>query len=85
MSRKFIISLLALFCTVSSHALAQEPPRGASPSRDQHYEFDDDPLAGVGLEQRGERIRIRPGAGRVTLIRPRTHFIVELTRSVENL
>jgi hypothetical protein len=85
MRRSFIIPLLALSCTVSSFAAGQEPPRGKSPSRDQHYEFEDDPLAGVGLEDRGQRIRVRPGGGRVRLIRPRTHFIVELTRAVENL
>lgn len=85
MFRTFIIPLLALSCTVSSSVFGQEPPRAASPASDQHYEFEDDPLAGVGLEDRGERIRVRRGAGRGTLIRPRTHFIVELTRAVENL
>lgn len=84
MSRITIISVITLSSVIGSAAFGQEPPRKGA-SRDQHYEFDDDPLEGVGLDQRGERIRVRRDASRVTLIRPRTHFIVELTRSVENL
>ena len=48
-------------------------------------EFDDDPLAAGGFGPNDERIRVRRGAQRATLIRPRTHFIPELLKSVENL
>ena len=49
------------------------------------YEFEDDPLAAGGFGPNDSRIRVRRGAQRATLIRPRTHFIPELLKSVENL
>lgn len=84
MFRNIIITSVCTLLTVGSPALGQGK-RAADWSKDQHYEFEDDPLAGVGPNDRGQHIRIRPNAGRATLIRPRTHFIPELTRTVENL
>lgn len=49
------------------------------------YEFDDDPLAAAGFGPNDSRIRVRKGAQRSTLIKPRTQFINELLKSVENL
>lgn len=49
------------------------------------YEFDDDPLSAGGFGPNDSRIRVRKGAQRSTLIKPRTQFITELLKSVENL
>jgi hypothetical protein len=49
------------------------------------YEFEDDPLAAGGFGPNDSRIRVRRGAQRSTLIKPRTQFITELLKSVENL
>ena len=49
------------------------------------YHFDDDPLAAGGFGPNDSRIRVRDNAARATLIRPRTSFITELLKSVENL
>ena len=49
------------------------------------YEFDDDPLAAGGFGPSDATIKVRPKAARTTLIRPRTHFIPEMLKSVENI
>lgn len=49
------------------------------------YEFSDDPLAAGGFGPNDATIRVRPKAARTTLIRPRTHFIPEMLKSVENI
>jgi hypothetical protein len=49
------------------------------------YEFDDDPLNAGGFGPNDATIRVRPRAARTTLIRPRTSFVPEMLKSVENL
>lgn len=49
------------------------------------YEFDDDPLNAGGFGPNDATIRVRPGAARTLLIRPRTQFVDEMLLSVENL
>ncbi len=49
------------------------------------YEFDDDPLSAGGFGPNDATIRVRPKAARTTLIRPRTSFVAEMLKSVENL
>lgn len=49
------------------------------------YEFTDDPLNAGGFGPNDATIRVRPGPVRTTLIRPRTSFVPELLKSVENL
>lgn len=49
------------------------------------YEFSDDPLAAGGFGPSDATIRVRPGPVRTTLIRPRTSFVPEMLKSVENL
>ena len=49
------------------------------------YEFADDPLAAGGFGPNDATIRVRPGPVRTTLIRPRTSFVPEMLKSVENL
>lgn len=49
------------------------------------YSFTDDPLAAGGLAPNDATIRVRPGPVRSTLIKPRTSFVPEMLKSVENL
>lgn len=49
------------------------------------YEFKDDPLSAGGFGPNDATIRVRPGPVRTTLIRPRTSFVPEMLKSVENL
>jgi hypothetical protein len=49
------------------------------------YEFADDPLSAGGFGPNDATIRVRPGPVRRTLIRPRTSFVPEMLKSVENL
>jgi hypothetical protein len=47
--------------------------------------FKDDPLhAGVSISG-GEKIKVRPIANRVRLIRPRASFVMEMFKSVEKM
>ena len=49
------------------------------------YEFTDDPLNAGGFGPNDATIRVRTGPVRQTLIRPRTSFVPEMLKSVENL
>ncbi len=79
----------------SATAFGQAPPAagGAAPKaagaggKDEGYgyEFSDDPLAAGGFGPNDATIRVRPGPVRTTLIRPRTSFVPEMLKSVENL
>ena len=75
---------------VASAAFAQdvkETPAGqeAGGAEGYGYEFDDDPLSAGGFGPSDATIKVRPKAARTTLIRPRTHFIPEMLKSVENI
>lgn len=74
---------------LSATAMAQEQgvkETAASGGGDGYgYEFDDDPLNAGGFGPNDATIRVRPKAMRTTLIRPRTSFIPEMLKSVENL
>jgi hypothetical protein len=72
----------------SSLAFAQAAkPAAAAAGKDQGYgyEFSDDPLNAGGFGPNDATIRVRPGPVRTTLIRPRTSFVPEMLKSVENL
>jgi len=49
------------------------------------YEFEDDPLNAGGFGPNDATIKVRPRAARTTLIRPRTSFVTEMLKSVENI
>jgi hypothetical protein len=75
---------------VSAPSFAQAPaPAGGKPAggKDEGYgyEFSDDPLSAGGFGPSDATIRVRPGPVRTTLIRPRTSFVPEMLKSVENL
>jgi hypothetical protein len=66
---------------VSSVAVAQDKKKEDGYG----YEFSDDPLNAGGFGPNDATIRVRPGPVRTTLIRPRTSFVPEMLKSVENL
>lgn len=70
---------------VASTASAQDVKETAGGDDGYGYEFEDDPLSAGGFGPNDSRIRVRRGAQRSTLIKPRTQFITELLKSVENL
>lgn len=77
----------------SASAFAQQPgggkanatATGGGKDEGYGYEFSDDPLAAGGFGPSDATIRVRPGPVRTTLIRPRTSFVPEMLKSVENL
>jgi|SoiMethySBSTD1v2_1073268.scaffolds.fasta_scaffold74835_4 hypothetical protein len=75
--------------SLSAHAFA-DPPKSApvarsAPKGDYSYQFLDDPLNAGGFGANDARIVVASHAVRATLIRPRTAFIVEMLKTVENL
>ena len=66
-------------------AAAAKPAAAGGRDEGYGYEFSDDPLAAGGFGPNDATIRVRPGPVRTTLIRPRTSFVPEMLKSVENL
>jgi hypothetical protein len=101
MKRVLFGLIAAAFVLSSTAALAQQPAGGGGAAggagvkatagggggKDEGYgyEFSDDPLAAGGFGPNDATIRVRPGPVRTTLIRPRTSFVPEMLKSVENL
>lgn len=84
---KFVISLLLAFSltVVPSFAFAKSPKASGDSDEGYGYEFDDDPLNAGGFGPYDATIKVRPKAARTTLIRPRTSFVPEMLKSVENI
>jgi hypothetical protein len=95
MKRVLFGLLAATFVLSTASAFAQQPggggggvkasPAGGGKDEGYGYEFSDDPLAAGGFGPNDATIRVRPGPVRTTLIRPRTSFVPEMLKSVENL
>ena len=76
------VALAALVLTTGS-AFAQT--KESQTSDGYGYSFEDDPLNAGGFGPNDATIRVRKTAARTTLIRPRTTFVPEMLKSVENL
>ena len=74
----------ALVALSASTAFAQQT-KSSDTKEGYGYEFSDDPLSAGGFGPNDATIRVRPGPVRTTLIRPRTSFVPEMLKSVENL
>lgn len=84
-SKAFTLAAIAVGAAlqlVTTQAVAQE--KGGD-GDGYGYDFDDDPLNAGGFGPNDATIRVRPRAARTTLIRPRTTFVPEMLKSVENL
>jgi hypothetical protein len=79
------LSISGALQLVSSTASAQAAPAAGGGDSGYGYDFDDDPLNAGGFGPNDATIRVRPKAARTTLIRPRTTFVPEMLKSVENL
>ncbi len=93
-SRKFWLcgGLAMGLLLVAAPSFAQNAGGGGAPAAKDSkggdgygYEFSDDPLSAGGFGPNDATIRVRPGPVRTTLIRPRTSFVPEMLKSVENL
>jgi len=67
----------------SSAAYAEQPKNNKG--ENYGYTFSDDALLGNDLGGQSGIIKVRPVGVRDRLIRPRTQFIAEMLKSVENL
>jgi hypothetical protein len=81
---------LSLFGTslafAQDDAAAAPPGDGGGGDKEGYgYEFEDDPLNAGGFGPNDATIKVRPRAARTTLIRPRTSFVTEMLKSVENI
>ena len=83
MKNLIFASTIAAILSFSSNSIAQT--KTTQSEEGYGYEFEDDPLSAGGFGPNDSRIRVRRGAQRSTLIKPRTQFIRELLRSVEEL
>lgn len=84
MKLMFSIVVTGTALLVSSAAFAQDV-KTSDTKEGYGYNFTDDPLSAGGFGPNDATIRVRPGPVRTTLIRPRTSFVPEMLKSVENL
>jgi hypothetical protein len=85
-----MVGVVVLFAASAAFAQNTKPAAGAAAGGGDKadgygYEFSDDPLSAGGFGPNDATIRVRPGPVRTTLIRPRTSFVPEMLKSVENL
>ena len=80
------LSLFASSSRASAQGKANAVSTGGGKGEEGYgYTFSDDPLSAGGFGPNDATIRVRPNAVRNTLIRPRTSFVPEMLKSVENL
>ncbi len=80
------IGLAAFAAAPAVFAQDAKPAGGGGDHPDGYgYEFSDDPLNAGGFGPNDATIKVRPRAARTTLIRPRTTFVPEMLKSVENI
>ncbi|MGA2449702.1 MAG: hypothetical protein ABTD50_13540 [Polyangiaceae bacterium] len=79
------VMAITLAAAPSARAQAPTTTTGGGTGGDYGYKFEDDPLSAGGFGPADATIRVRPGPVRTTLIRPRTSFVPEMLKSVENI
>lgn len=88
-AKKFVIAVaFGLAGTLASSSVLAQAAReaaGGGGGDGYGYEFSDDPLSAGGFGPGDATIKVRPRAARTTLIRPRTSFVPEMLKSVENI
>jgi hypothetical protein len=84
--RALATGMVIAISLMTAVASAQQKETQESKTEDGYgYSFDDDPLNAGGFGPNDATIRVRARAARTTLIRPRTSFVPEMLKSVENL
>jgi hypothetical protein len=79
------IGMAAFVLAPAAFAQDAKPSAGGDKADGYGYEFSDDPLNAGGFGPNDATIKVRPRAARTTLIRPRTTFVPEMLKSVENI
>lgn len=79
------VSLFMAVPAFAQGAAAGAAAGGGEGAEGYGYEFEDDPLNAGGFGPNDATIKVRPRAARTTLIRPRTSFVTEMLKSVENI
>jgi hypothetical protein len=89
---KFVMgaALVAAVLLGSSSAMAKPKGKRAKVQATEEssgygYDFPDDPMSALGAESIGPVIKVRKNSVRMTLIRPRAHFVPEMLKSVEQI
>jgi hypothetical protein len=83
---KILVGLVVgAFVALSASTAFAQGTKSSDTKEGYGYEFSDDPLSAGGFGPNDATIRVRPGPVRTTLIRPRTSFVPEMLKSVENL
>ena len=83
---KIVVGLaVGAFVALSASTSFAQQTKASDTKEGYGYEFSDDPLSAGGFGPNDATIRVRPGPVRTTLIRPRTSFVPEMLKSVENL
>ena len=81
----FLVSVPSFAQDANGGAGVESTGAAAGAAGDYGYKFSDDPLSAGGFGPADATIRVRPGPVRTTLIRPRTSFVPEMLKSVENI
>lgn len=64
---------------------AAAPAAAQNRQLDAEFNFEDELVNGDLVRPDGTSITVRQGAGRVSLVQPRQHYVPELLKSVETL
>ena len=84
--RKAVLGLMVTsILAAASSAFADNTYVEQNGTAGQNVVFKDDPLAAGGLGPNDVILKTRPSAVRMVLVRPRTQFVSEMLKSVENL
>jgi hypothetical protein len=84
--RRTLLPALSIFVALSLPGIAgAQVEREAKTDDGNYYKFKDDLLNMLTSGPMGAQIEVRPKKYRVQLIRPRSHFIPEMFKSVEHL
>jgi hypothetical protein len=83
MKTKILVGLLAVVGVSAVAPMAYAEPTKKDDSYG--YVFEDDALKAEGKNANTAQIRVRKGATRDRLLRPRVHFVTEMLKSVENM
>lgn len=80
-----VVSCVAAAVLLTSSLAVAQTQESQGEDGSYGYEFEDDPLNAGGFGPNDATIRVRANAARTTLIRPRTSFVPEMLKSVEDL
>jgi len=82
MKKRILAGMAALVALTAFAPLASaDPPK----KQDYEYKFTDDNLLGDSMGTAGAKIHVRKVGFRERLLRPRTQFVQEMLKSVENM